>query len=790
MKNPMLFRRRFISVAIALSACALLTRVMATDRVEAQSAPCAAVNPFIGTSGGGNTFPGATLPFGMIQWGPDTRSDGWYHYEDATIRGFSLTHISGAGCPIYADVPLLPWMGEPAGSATPDACSLAFSHDREQAHPGYYAVTFNNGIKAELTVAARSGIGRFNFLRGARRTLLIKAGDSAAGDDPKRATDVTSVEIQGMHMVSGSVRGGGFCSSASKYTLYFVFEFSRPFSSFGTWTDAIKAGSASANGSKAGAYVSFPEGGGPILVKTGLSFVSVKNAMANLAAEIPGWDFDGIRAAATGKWSGALSAVKVDGGTPDQRTIFYTGLYHMMLSPNLFSDSNGDYIGFDGIVRRLGDREKQFANFSDWDIYRDIIPMDALLFPGQTSEMVQSLVRDAEQSGWLPRWPVANDVSYIMGGDSPAIVISEAHAFGARAFDTRTALQFMLKGATQTGTGPHGLSERPGLADYLARGYIPVDSTNQTAASVTIEYSCADFAVSRFAAALGDNGDAEKLLRSAQNWRNLIDSKTGFIRPRTADGKFIGGWDPDRLEPRHTNWDKDDQLGFEEGCTWQYTFMVPHNYAGLIQALGGDKEVLPKLDKFFRKLSGWAVPTFTVTNEPDFCAPYVYLWTGRPWQTQQVIDRIRRETFTTRPDGLPGNDDLGATSGVYVWNVLGMYPVIPGIGGLALGTPMFPRSVMRFGNGRTLEILSRGDGIYVQSVTLNGKPCTSTWLPLDALRSGANRLEFVMGRQPNRSWGSRPANFPPSFDAPSANPNHSTALLKPENCPAMDPSSR
>jgi len=382
--------------------------------------------------------------------------------------------------------------------------------------------------------------------------------------------------------------------------------------------------------------------------------------------------------------------------------------------------------------------------------------------------MVQSLVRDAEQSGWLPRWPVANDVSYVMGGDSPALVVAEAHAFGARTFATKTALQFMLKGATQPGTGPHGQSERPGLADYLSKGYVPVGKDNETAASVTLEYANADFAISRFAEALGDKENAAKLLHSSQNWRNLLDRETGFIRPRTLDGKFLGDWDPDHLKPRHLNWDQDDQLGFEEGCAWQYTWMIPYNYAGLFESLGGDQYVVPKLDQFFKKLSGWAVPFFTVTNEPDFCAPYAYLWTGSPWKTPEVIDRVRRETFTTKPNGLPGNDDLGATSGVYVWNALGMYPVIPGVGGLALGTPLFPRAMVRLGNGGTLEILANGEGFYVQSVRLNGKPYPSTWLPLPVLTAAANRLEFQLGTVPNKQWGTGANAVPPSFgDSPA-----------------------
>ena len=733
---------------------------------EAPPAPFDAVSPFIGTAEGGNTFPGAAVPFGMVAWGPDTRPDGWYHYEDKTIRGFSLTHISGAGCPIYADVPILPWTGELKAPGSAPGYALAFAHDHEQAQPGFYAVDFANGVRAELTVTDRAGIGRFTFPAGAPRHLLLKVSDSATVDDPKRKDDTSTVAILAPDTVVGSVHSGGFCGQDNRYVLYFAVTFAQPFAAAGTWTDALHPGAAAASGHKAGAYVTFAPGAGPVLAKVGVSFVSIPNALANLQAGIPGWDFDAVRAAARARWTDLLERVRVEGGTQAQRTIFYTGLYHMLLAPNLFSDCNGDYPGFDGQVHPLGEGEAQYANFSDWDTYRNVVQLHALLLPEQTSQMMESLVRDAQQSGWLPRWPVANDVSYVMGGDSPAILIAEAHAFGARAFAERTALEYMIKAATQPGTGPHGQAERPGLADYLARGYIPVGNGNETGASVTVEYANADFAVSRLAAALGDDADAAKLLRSAQSWRHLLDPETGFIRPRAPDGKFLAGFDPDHLLPRHQNWDQDDQMGFEEGSAWQYTWMIPFNYGGLITALGGDEKVLPKLDRFFEKLSGWAVPTYTVTNEPDFCAPYAYVWTGRPWQTQAVIDRVRRETFSTQPNGLPGNDDLGATSGVYVWNALGLYPVIPGVGGLVLGTPQFPRAILRFGDGRTLTIVAHGEGIYVQSVTLNGRDRDTAWLPLDALTAGDNRLEFFLGPQPNASWAARRADFPPSFDAP------------------------
>lgn len=437
----------------------------------------------------------------------------------------------------------------------------------------------------------------------------------------------------------------------------------------------------------------------------------------------------------------------------------------MLLAPTVFSDQNGDYIGFDWKVRRLPPGKKQYANFSDWDIYRNTIQFLALLYPDETSQMMDSLVRDAEQSGWLPRWSPANDNSYVMGGDSSAILLAEAYAFGARNFDLKSALHFMLKGATVPGKGLHNQEERPGLSDYLSKGYIPVSEKFQTATSYSLEYNSADFAVAQFAQALGVHAAAKRLLKSAQNWRNVFDKETGWIRPRTEDGKFMEGFNPETLEPHRTDWDKLNQMGFEEGSTSQYTFMLPFNYDGLIRAMGGRDKTEAKLGKFFEKLSGWGLPNFTVTNEPDFCAPYAYLWTGSPWKSQAVIDRIRKETFTIKPDGLPGNDDLGATSGVYVWNAIGLYTEIPGVGGFTIGTPMFPRVLMQFGRGKTLEITRKGDGIYVKGVRANGAAHASSWLNLSELSAPRNTIEFEMQNEPDRVWATKEAEFPPSFDA-------------------------
>ncbi len=747
------------------------------------ASPYASVDPFIGTAGGGNTFLGASLPFGMLQWGPDTRADGWYHFGDHNIRGFSLTHVSGAGCSIYADLPILPLTSLPVRAAGghsadwnvftsgPNSWTAGFVHAGERAHPGEYRVVLNNGIRVELTVAARAGIARITFPNASHPVLVFKAGDSATASAPARAGDSSSLVIGPASTISGTVHSGGFCGSPTHYTLYFAAQLSRPIASAGVWDSAgnLQPGARRVSGHGAGGWVSFRQPG-TLLLKLGISFVSLKQAANNLR-EIPGWDFARVRHRARKQWSAALARASVQGGTAAQRSQYYTALYHMLLAPTLFSDHGGTYVGFDGKTHQLRPGMQQYSDFSDWDIYRDVVQLHALLFPSVASQEAASLLRDARQSGWYPHWPVANDNTYVMGGDSEPIVVSDLYAFGARGFDAREALRFMVKSATTPGRGLHGKAERPALAQYRKLGYVPLDPhappqdavLRETAASVTLEYAGADFATSRLAAALGDQAEARLLLRQSENWRNLLDPQTRFIRPRLADGSWLQGFNPDRLLPHHTNWDKDDQLGFEEGSTWQYTWMVPQDYSGLFAVMGGEKTILPRLNAFFQTVVGWGKPTFTVVNEPDFCAPYTYLWLGRPWRTQEIIDRIRREAFHLSPDGLPGNDDLGATSGVYLWSALGLYPEIPGVGGFTLGTPLFPTATLRLGKRRTLTIAREGKGIYVQRVWVNGKTWNRSWLPLAALKKRSNVLQFKLGPLPNRRWATTTAGEPPSF---------------------------
>ncbi|HJQ31634.1 MAG TPA: GH92 family glycosyl hydrolase [Pyrinomonadaceae bacterium] len=727
------------------------------------------VNTFVGTDNDGNTFPGAAVPFGMLQWSPDTTAGGWYKYNDAKVRGFSLTHFSGAGCPAYADVPFLPTVSEiktSPGSNWTDYAA-AFSHANEQAAPGYYGVELDSGVKVELTATARTGFGVFNFPTTSQGHILINAGGSATGDSD------SSVEIVGDREVVGSATSGRFCDSDTSYTVYFAAQFERPFDSFATWeADKLNRGGRTARGKLSGAVLTFDAAGGrTVRVKVGLSFTSVENARLNLRAENNGWDFDAVRRRAYANWNDRLGRINVEGGTEEQRRVFYTALYHSLLHPNVFSDVNGDYVGFDRRRHNAG-RRTHYANFSDWDTYRTVVQLHALLAPRETSEMMQSLVADAEQSGWLPKWPMANDVTAVMGGDSPVPLISTAHAFGARSFDTRAALRFMLKGATEPGSGVHGYVERARLEEYLKLGYVPVtsfkwDNGMTGATSASLEYVTDDFCVAQFADALGDEQTRQTFMRRAQNWQRLFDPETGFIRPRRPSGLFIEGFDPDRLTPRsEVPWDLKAQASFEEGNTWQYTWMVPHNYRGLFDAVGGDAEVVRRLERFFTRLVGWGEPYFNIGNEPSFVSPYAYTWARAPWRTQATVRRIMEEIYRPTPAGLPGNDDLGATSAWYVWGALGLYPAVPGVGGFVVTSPLFPSATIRLGDGRVLRIKARGasaGNVYVQSLALDGVPYARAWLPLTTLRRGTTTLAFNLSDRPNTAWASGAAEAPPSF---------------------------
>jgi len=714
--------------------------------------PASLVDPLIGTSGGVNCFPGAAMPFGMVQWSPDTPSrpfGGGYEYDDSSITGFSLTHLSGPGCPVFGDVPLLPTVG--AIDEEPGAAPVGFSHESEQARPGFYGVTLTSGVAARLTVSTRAGIGEFTFPRHQQANLLITLSGGAT------ESSAASARIVGATEIAGSVTSGGFCGGPNTYTVYFSIVFDRPFASCGTWRGgAVHRGARQIRvrqaAASAGTYVSFRTASGrTVRVKVGLSYVSEANARANIAAEIPDWDFAKTQRQAHARWNETLGRMEIGGGSRREQRIFYTALYHCMLHPNVFSDANGQYLGFDDRVHTLSAGHSHYANFSGWDVYRCEIPLIALLAPRETSDMMQSMVDDHAQSGLLPKWSVANAESFIMVGDPAAPIIAAAYAFGARDFDTRAALAAMLRQAGQP------TNVRPGLDYHDGLGYLPIDGTYGCCnfygpVSTQLEYDVADFATASYAAALGEA--AESFASRAQNWANVFDPGSGFLRPKLASGQFLPGFDPT------------GRIGFVEGNAYQYTPMLPFNVRALVNAMGGAGAFVRYLDAFFTELNAErSAPYAWLGNEPCLGIPWEYDYAGAPYKTQEVVRRVQRQLYTDGPAGEPGNDDLGAMSSWFVWSALGCYPVTPGTADLALGSPLFPRMRVHLGNGRQISIdapQAAPDAPYVHGMLVDGQPWSRAYLPPSVLSQGAH-LAYTLGTDPDPDWAAGPDAAPASY---------------------------
>jgi predicted alpha-1,2-mannosidase len=764
---PTRSRRFLLAAATVLLALGVATPVAAAaPEVPLVTNPAQYVDPMIGTGNGGeqvgqiNNFPGPAVPFGMLQWSPDTPGAyAGYSYDSDQIRGFSLTHAS-VGCSQFGDVPILPMVGN-VGTAPWDRTEK-FSHDTEVARTGEYGVTLaDSGVRADLTSATRTGLAALTFPATDKAQLLVKAGASLNGNQ------AATVRTIGDHEVVGSASTGQFCGHQNSYTIYYALQFDQPFTAAGGWdgtTVGAPGTSIDVSSPHAGGYLTFDTRANQVLhMKVAISFVSAESAQRNMAAEIPGWDLAPVEAAARKQWDGVLSRIQVGGGTADQLKTFYTSLYHSLLYPTTFSDVDGRYPGFDAKVHSVsGHQRVQYANYSLWDTYRCLAALQALLLPDVGSDLAQSLVNDAAQFGWLPKWPVMNGESGVMNGDNVTPFLASLHAFGAQDFDTATALKYMLKGATTPAPPDFPYQEREGVADYQSYGYVPNDRAEQghvrTGASQTLEYAIDDFAISQFAGAIGQRGTAHTYAGRSQNWQNIFDGGTGYLRPKDSTGAFPAG--PGFVAPPPGQF---GQNGFDEGNAAQYNYLVPQNMAGLITAMGGPAAVNQRADAFFQLLNtGPNLPNQWSGNEPDFATPWLYDYTGRPWQTQEVVRRIETQLFSATPNGEPGNDDLGAQSSWYVWAALGLYPVTPGTTDLAFASPLFPKAVLHLANGRSITIdapAAAADHPYVTGLSVDGKRWDRTYLPSSALRTGAT-LKFDLAAQPS-SWGATSA--PPSY---------------------------
>ncbi|HEV7562116.1 MAG TPA: GH92 family glycosyl hydrolase [Solirubrobacterales bacterium] len=787
---------------ISISRSALAALVVALGL--AGTAPAASaggfasrVDPFAGTSGGpgtfgrGNNFPGASVPFGMVQWSPDTtpsdKNLGGYSYRDNHLKGFSLTHLSGAGCRLYGDFPFMPTT-EPiesspqgTGQRLDGDFQPGFSHAGESARPGYYSVRLNpvhgGAIETELTATTRTGMARFTFPRSPHASVLINAGGSAQPDD------FAEVQLDpGAQEISGTASSGLFCAQRPRYRVYFAAVFNRPFSEYGSWEgNRLRPGSISASASQSpaanprstaagGAYATFDTGKNRVVVaRVGVSFVSVEDARANLAAENPGDSFGAVAEKAQRSWNASLGRIRVSGGSASHLQSFYTALYHVFMAPRTFSDVNGAYPGMDGQIHDAG-KHIQYADFSGWDTYRTQIQLLSILAPTRAGDMVRSLLADARESGCLPRWSYANGQSMTMVGDSADPIIASAAAFGADGFDKRAALEAMVKGATEPCHSTNGeYVERQGLSAYLARGYIPFELDTKIgnadsiygspeavwgSAATSLEYYVDDFAIAQFAArSLHDQSTYSAFMRRSGNWRRLYNPASGMIEPRYAGGAF-----PNPYYNR-------SEAGFVEGDSAQYTWMVPQDPAGLLRRMGGRTKAAARLGYFLRNLNGGAGGTRTdhalLGNEPTIQTPWLYDWMGRPWRTQEAVRRALT-LYSPAPDGYPGNDDLGTLSAWYVFGALGLYPEVPGVGVLALSSPLFEKAEIRLRHRRRALLSVVGHGRYIRSLTLGGHAYRRPWISYCELAAGAD-LEYQLGKRPNRNWGTAAAVSPPSY---------------------------
>ena len=741
------------------------------------------VDVFIGTGGHGHTFPGATLPFGMVQLSPDTYNAVWdacsgYHESDGSIMGFSHTHLSGTGIGDMLDFLVVPRTGEvrlqPGPLNAPETGYRSrFDHADEAASPGYYRVRLKDtGIHAELTATARAGLHRYHFPKGQPGHLLL---DLAHGfqDNATTPTRVTDAQL---HVIDERTVVGGrrVHQWAKGRYIFFAMRLSRPFAQAQLYSDdrPLAEDARQADGTRLKAALHFPDAGdAPLLVKVGISAVSAENALANLDAELADFDFARVHAEAVAAWEKELARVRVEADDADggsQQRIFYTGLYHSLLAPTLFSDVDGRYRGMDLQVHTLPEGYRNYSTYSLWDTYRTLHPLLTLVQPERVPDLMQGLVRGAaECPDGVGIWPLQGVETGTMIGYHSAVALAEAHAKGFTGIDYAAAWPLFRKRAMD--------DDFHGLPYYRRLGYIPSDKVNE-AASRTLEYAYDDWACAHLARAAGAEDDYRKLVARSRNYRHLFNKQSGFIQPRLEDGSWATPFDP-RALGHMKRWHD-----FTESNAWQATFLNQHDLYGYMELFGGRDGFLRKLDELFNTSSDLPadappdidgmVGQYAHGNEPSHHVAYLYAYTGQPWKSQAMVRRLLREQYHDARNGLSGNEDCGQMSAWYVLSALGFYPVDPVSANYVLGSPLFRCAEVDVGQGRTLRIIARrnsAQNVYVQSVRWNGKPHTRSWLRHADLAAGGT-LEFVMGPQPNHEFGSRAEDLPPSFEGRTDGP--------------------
>jgi len=697
------------------------------------------VDPFIGTAFHGHTYPGAAYPFGQIQLSPDNGTQGWdwcsgYHYSDSIVAGFSHLHLSGTGIGDLADISFLPVTSEVTfkeGEKNSDFVTRyagKYDHSQEIAKPGYYAMTLkSNGVKAEFTVTERAGLHRYSFPEGGENNLLINLGFAINWDKPYQ----TTLNVVDSLLVTGSRLSKGW---AADQHVFFAVRFSKPISK----SEITNVGG---EGRTVG-YLKFGEK--QVMAKVGISSVSIENAIANLDASLPGWDFEATQKAASDAWEKELSKIKIQSSDSVQKTIFYTSLYHTMVAPALFSDLNGEFKGVKGDVQKAVGYNR-YTVFSLWDTYRALHPLFTLTQQPRVNDMVKTMLDHYKQTGLLPVWELEGNETFCMVANHSISVIAEAILKGIGDFDRELAFEAMKKTS---------MNDRDGMGLYDKLGYMPADKIQQSVAK-SLEVAIDDWCVAAVAQKLGKTEDAAYFSKRAESFKAYFDKETGFMRGKLSNGQWTTPFDP--------AFSKHEGSDYTEGNAWQYLWLVPQNVPGLIELLGGKEPFADKLDQLFNVKEGVTgkeassdisglIGAYAHGNEPGHHTTFLFNYAGRAWRTQELNREIQTTMYTNKPDGIIGNEDCGQMSAWYVFSAMGFYPVNPSELKYQFGSPLVQEAKIEVAPGKYFTMkapLASVANKYIQEVKLNGKVLDYSYITHQEIVDGGI-LEFTMSAEPNK----------------------------------------
>ncbi|WP_143309603.1 GH92 family glycosyl hydrolase [Chitinophaga vietnamensis] len=722
-----------------------------------ESKAVAAVDPYIGSGGHGHVFVGASVPYGAVQVGPTNIVKGWdwcsgYHYSDSVVIGFSQMHLSGTGIGDLGDVLMMPYTGSirtSRGTQENPASGYGshYSHAREKARPGYYSLHLDDyNVDVELTASERTAFHKYTFNDQKPSNIIIDLKEGIGWDAPVE----TFIRQQDEYTLVGYRFSKGW---AEDQRLWFAIKSNVPLKQFTVFEGDDKKDGKELKGKNVKGVISFAGSPGQVMLKVGISPVSSENALANINAEIPGWDFAKTVNAANAKWDKELSKVNIETKDAAARRVFYTALYHTMIAPALFNDHDGSYRGTD----KKAYKNPGFDNytvFSLWDIYRSCAPLSTILHPDKVNSFVNSMLTIYQQQGKLPIWPLVGSETNCMVGYHAVPLIVDAYLKGFSGFNAKAALEAMKASSTRDDLGMKYIKER---------GYIPADKEYESV-SKAMEYAIDDWCIAAMAKKMGKKEDYEYYKKRAGYYKNYFDSSIRFVRPRMSDGSFKTPYDP--FNSIHEKGD------FTEGNGWQYTWLVPQDVEGLIHLMGGDEAFTRKLDSLFTvsgdmgkeassDISG-LIGMYAHGNEPSHHVTYMYAFAGNQWKTAEKVRQVMKEFYFDQPEGLAGNEDCGAMSSWYVMSSLGFYPVNPANGVYVLGSPLFDKATLNLQGGKkfTVQTINNSpENIYIQSITLNGKPYSKSFIRHEELMKGGTMV-VKMGSKPNYDFGKKDADRP------------------------------